>query len=361
LKRSSLQLKRSDAMVFYFRDRKLRCKNYLTGIEFETEPSLISLLHRLDRWRGATEHERLLRNYSLASVRQTLRQLLRANLLCVKGSKQDRQERALKAWKEWEVEAAVFHFATKGAYRSSRPPANEREFNRKLLRRSPLPEPFKRYRGARQIGLPDPLPYLRSEFPRVLLARRTHRQFGSEPLTLERISRLLRLTWSVTGYIEWPGLGKVAVKTSPSGGARQPLEVYLWASRVNGLPRGIYHYRSDRHSLERIGKGAEPALLANLCAGQQWVRGCGALFLMTAVLPRVMWRYRSSRAYRVVLLEAGHFCQTFCLVATWLGLAPFCTAALRDEEIEKKLGLDGVTETVLYAAGVGSKMRGRGR
>jgi nitroreductase len=78
---------------------------------------------------------------------------------------------------------------------------------------------------------------------------------------------------------------------------------------------------------------------------------------MTAVLPRMMWRYRFSRAYRVLLLEAGHFCQTFCLVATWIGLAPFCTAALRDEKIEEKLRLDGVTETVLYAAGVGIKGR----
>jgi nitroreductase len=66
-----------------------------------------------------------------------------------------------------------------------------------------------------------------------------------------------------------------------------------------------------------------------------------------------MWRYRHSRAYRVILLEAGHFCQTFCLVATWLGLAPFCTAALDDEKIEADLGLNA-HESVLYAAGVGT-------
>ena len=45
----------------------------------------------------------------------------------------------------------------------------------------------------------------------------------------------------------------------------------------------------------------------------------------------------------------------FCLVATWLGLAPFCTAALVDQEIEADLGLDGSNESVLYAAGVGVK------
>jgi SagB-type dehydrogenase family enzyme len=80
---------------------------------------------------------------------------------------------------------------------------------------------------------------------------------------------------------------------------------------------------------------------------------------MTGVFQRTMWRYRCSRAYRVVLLEAGHFCQTFCLVATWLELAPFCSAALLDEQIEEEIGLDGATESVLYAAGVGLKIEGK--
>jgi len=107
--------------------------------------------------------------------------------------------------------------------------------------------------------------------------------------------------------------------------------------------------------LERLHSGARSARVVELCARQEWVGDCTALFVMTGVLPRVMWRYGFSRAYRTVLLEAGHFCQTFCLVATWLGLAPFCTAALVDPEIEADLGVDGTSETVLYAVGVGVK------
>jgi hypothetical protein len=38
-----------------------------------------------------------------------------------------------------------------------------------------------------------------------------------------------------------------------------------------------------------------------------------------------------------------------------LKLAPFCTAALVDHEIEADLDLDGSSESVLYAAGVGVK------
>jgi SagB-type dehydrogenase family enzyme len=86
---------------------------------------------------------------------------------------------------------------------------------------------------------------------------------------------------------------------------------------------------------------------------QEHARQAAALFLMTAVFPRSMWKYRFARAYRVVTLDAGHLCQTLCLTATFLGLAPFCTAALKDTLIEKDLGLDGITESVMYVAGVG--------
>jgi hypothetical protein len=59
------------------------------------------------------------------------------------------------------------------------------------------------------------------------------------------------------------------------------------------------------------------------------------------------------RAYRIVTLETGHLGQTFCLVATWLGLAPFTTAACRDTAIERALGIDRIEESLLYLAGVG--------
>jgi SagB-type dehydrogenase family enzyme len=192
-----------------------------------------------------------------------------------------------------------------------------------------------------------------SEFIRVLLARKTHRQFSKEKLTLETVSQLLSLVWGVTGYLHVPMLGKLLHKTSPSGGARHPGEVYLMALRVKGLRPGLYHYHPGHHHLGRINTNVTPHKARLYCGRQRYVRGAAALFLMTAVFRRTMWKYDYARAYRVVLLDAGHLCQTFCLVATWLGLAPFCTAALKDTLIEQDLGIDGVSESVLYVAGVG--------
>ena len=351
-------IKRSDCLVFFFSDGKLHCKNYLTRIELETEPILISVLEKLDRWRTRAEVKRLLPYYSLSSIRRTLRQLMAHSLVMERSSAQAQREAALGPWKAWGVEARFFHFASKGAYRLT-PVPNELRFNRTLLRESPQPALVKRYRGARRFALPRLGARLKSEFPQVLLARRTHRRFGSGHISIDQIALLLGLTWGVTGFVRWPGLGRLLVKTSPSGGARHPLEVYLWSLRIAGLPRGVYHYRGDRRELELLHRGADWHRVVELCARQSWVGRCSALFVMTAVFPRVIWRYRYSRAYRVVLFEAGHFCQTFCLIATWLGLAPFCTAALKDEEIERELGVDGTSESVLYAAGVGPKRRGR--
>jgi SagB-type dehydrogenase family enzyme len=129
--------------------------------------------------------------------------------------------------------------------------------------------------------------------------------------------------------------------------------VYLLALRVEGLRSGLYHYHPAQHHLTRISTNATRDRAWLYCARQDYVKNAAALFVMTAVFLRTMWKYHLARAYRAVLLDAGHLCQTFCLVATWLGLAPFCTAALKDTLIEEDLGIDGILESVLYVAGIG--------
>jgi SagB-type dehydrogenase family enzyme len=125
------------------------------------------------------------------------------------------------------------------------------------------------------------------------------------------------------------------------------------ALRVNGLDRGLYHYDARGHALERISSAATPQMARAYCADQPYVAHSAALFIMTGVFARTMWKYPHPRAYRVVLLDAGHLGQTFCLTATRMGLAHFSTAALQDSLIEKDLGIDGISESVLYVTGVG--------
>ena len=221
-----------------------------------------------------------------------------------------------------------------------------------IMPKTAQPKFVKAAKAAKKVPLPART-FLDSEFIRVLIARKTHRRFSKQKLPLETVSQLLYLVWGVTGYRYSPRFGKLFHKTSPSGGARHPGEVYLMALRVKGLRAGLYHYQAATHQLEMINTNTSREKAWLYCARQHFVRNAAALFLMTALFPRTMWKYQHPRAYRVVLLDAGHLCQTFCLTATWLGLAPFCTAALKDTLIEKDLGIDGIRESVLYIAGVG--------
>jgi SagB-type dehydrogenase family enzyme len=143
------------------------------------------------------------------------------------------------------------------------------------------------------------------------------------------------------------------MKTSPSGGCRHPIEVYPIVNKVEGVTRGIYHYSVRKHGLSLIKPGNFEEEIVHYCSGQTWFRNVAVLFVMTAILARSMWRYRNSRAYRVLQIDAGHLGQTFCLVCTSLKLGPLTTAALQDSFLETDLDIDGLTEVVIYAAAVG--------
>jgi SagB-type dehydrogenase family enzyme len=219
-----------------------------------------------------------------------------------------------------------------------------------------MPVPVKHYPRAAQTRLPRPRE--EGEFTRVLTARRTWRRFAAGKLALADLATLLGLTWGVREWVSVPPLGRFAVKTSPSGGALHPIEAYVVARDVEGISPGIYHYDAARHRLELLRRGVTREQMSDYVIGQRWFSEAAAFVFMTGVFTRTQWKYRYPRAYRVVLAEAGHLCQTFCLVATWLGLAPFCTMAMADSKIDRDLGIDGVREGVLYVAGVGKRPAG---
>jgi SagB-type dehydrogenase family enzyme len=143
------------------------------------------------------------------------------------------------------------------------------------------------------------------------------------------------------------------VKTSPSGGARHPIEVYPVVLAIENIEPGIYHYSVRENSIAALRTGGVADLAVELCAGHEWIRTAAAVFFMTAVVERSAWKYPSSHAYRVLHLDAGHLGQTFHLVCTELGLGPFTFAATYNPAVEAALGIDGVTEIVMYTAAVG--------
>jgi putative peptide maturation dehydrogenase len=247
----------------------------------------------------------------------------------------------------WDLESAFFHLAKRleGHRADSAPPPR---------RSSPalheLPEPI----AVLELPLVEP----QGELYRLLQQRRTGREFAARDLTADELSVLLRYVWGAHAYGRDSRGAPALKKTSPSGGSLHPLEAYPLLAHVEDVESGLYHYSVRRHALElmeRIEPGAVRDLAETFTAGQDWFGAAPALFVVTARFERFYSKYREDPgAYQALLLEAGHFSQTFYLVATELGLAPFVTSVINHVDIDRRLGLDPYREGVLAVCGCGA-------
>lgn len=342
------RVQRSPHVVAYWRGGAFLMRNYATGISTVANPLVCAVLHFCDEWRTLPQISRAFKLKS-ALVRKLVQRLVSRSLLETSSRSKDPRTRAMDKLDAWNPEAGFFHTATKNVRFWSPKEAARRA--RARARDSPMPAPVKSYRGVPSISLPAPTPG--GEFARVVRQRRTWRRFSSAPVTRAELATILGLS---VGVQQWVRVGRkmeVPLKTSPSGGARHPIECYVVARDVKGLAPGLYHYSAGRHVLARLRRGATAAQIRSYLPRGGYFAHASALVLFTAMFERQLWRYSYARAYRAAFIEAGHVCQTFCLAATSLGLAPFSVMALADSTIERDLGIDGITESVLYAAGVG--------
>ena len=345
----TVRLRLSKCLVAFWQDGRLVVENYLTKRQSTVAPIIAHLLGEL------LEHkplDSLLKIFeSVPSVTELLEALVAQDILVIEGTELDRKELLLDSIWKWDLSARYFHFATKDVPFESEI-QTQRDLIRRLAKESPPPPPFKNYKNE-IYKLPSSFEDQSGDFWDVLRKRRTMRVFSRDAISLQELSTIILWTWGSTHSISNSEIGPYILKTSPSGGSRHTIEVYPLLLRVEDIEPGIYHYSVQYHALECLKKGEFEDLAVQFFANQSWVKDASVVFLMTSVVGRSMWKYRHSHAYRVLLLDAGHLGQTFQLICTKLGLAPFVSAGLSDTLIEQELGLDGVTEIPLYATATG--------
>ena len=341
--------------MVYWKGQELVFENYILQTRISADPVVCTILHFCRQWRSFRELTAYLKDYEERSIRRALERLQSTGML-ERSPAPPGDDRAgtIAGWASWNPAAGFFHFSTKDTYFAADQARVLEELKRKS-RVHPMPVPVKRYPESRRRKLPRAATV--GQFPQILLERRTWRKYGREEVSSEALATTLGLTFGIQGWVEVPGLGKAALKTSPSGGCLHPIEAYVLVQRVEGLRAGIYHYNAALHELEWIRRGLSRGSLERHLGNQWWFAQSAFLVLMTAVFGRTQWKYGYPRAYRAILLEAGHLCQTFCLTATWLGLAPFCTIAGTDTQWENWLGVDGIEESLVYVAGAGARPR----
>lgn len=190
-----------------------------------------------------------------------------------------------------------------------------------------------------------------------LQARATCRNFdGARAVPLPMLALLLQQVLMAQAQVETePGV-RFLKKNIPSAGSLHPLEAYVVARNVEGLPPGLYHYHATAHELGpmAVPPGDLDSFCQRLLAGQHWFANAPVQLILVCRFERMFWKYRGhAKAYRAITLDAGHVSQALYSAATAQGLGAFVTAAINEVEAERALGLQPMAEGVLAVCGVG--------
>ena len=218
-------------------------------------------------------------------------------------------------------------------------------------------------------------------FDALLDARLTCRNFDRDAqVTRAQLSQLLARVFGARADVAATADFHLLKRTSPSGGGLHPVDCHLLVQRVRRLAPGLYHYHPVAHALEPLLPGVAPpaagdagthapaagdgpwtaaawrALARIAVAGQDWFADAPVLCVLAPRYARNYWKYRNHpKAYRVVILDAGHLSQTLQLCATQMGLGAFVTAAINEIDIEHAFGLEAMQDGPLAVCGFGPR------
>jgi hypothetical protein len=159
-----------------------------------------------------------------------------------------------------------------------------------------------------------------------LLAGR-HTPAGRE-LDLEGLARVLHLSAGVVRVAVRRDGRRFLFRPAGSAGGLFPLELYVAAHGVSGLPDGVYWYDPVAHSLRLVGPAPTGDATAIVVTGIPWRTG---------------WRY-AERGYRHIYWDAGTMLANTLALAESGGLQPRLLTRFPDAAVSRLVGADGTQE-----------------
>jgi len=213
---------------------------------------------------------------------------------------------------------------------------------------------YKVYSEAEKLRLPPPAP-IEQSFTEILANRTSCRSFSGETLTLAQVSQILSaVRANRVGQTGAEGIN-IWFRPFPSGGGLYPTEVYVAARNVEGLENGIYHYDGRAHELSCVASSVPFSSLAAAMSDEDGLTlGAGLIIFVSVLLERTVVKY-SYRGYRFAMMEAGMVPLMINLAATGIGLDCLHWGGFLDDKVNRLIGLNGFSESVVSSLIIGSK------
>ncbi len=337
-------IRKSDTLVFTPENGEFTVFNFLTKSIFNCPASTVDFISQLDDWNDIEQAVGLMPNISDSQMHSNIRSLIDVTAIIEANSDQDKQETEfLQAW-GWGTPAAMFHFSLSDKEFLS---SDQIEEAQKIKAATvPSPKLFLKNDDFREVvQLASAIEG--NDLLQLMSRRRTVREAQPTAVTVRELTDCLFAGMGITGHTH-NCVGELPLSMTPSGGARNPIEAFVYAINVEGLPKGFYHYSALENSLGKLPTNKVP-MPSQLLAGQEWSDDMPCIIFLAAYYERSMWKYTDPNAYRGVLIEAGHIGQNVMLAATQHTMTACPTAAFCHSLLHECLGLKGSTESAVYA------------
>lgn len=342
-----MRFRRAASLVATFEQGGIVLQNFLTRERFACSAECLKFLSDIDEWHTGEQLFAYFPDSDRADLADQLTKLVSVNILIVEGSQQARQDELYRKEWLWGASTGFYHFST----RDTRFVTGEKVkvYMRSLRRWRPSPALLESNAGRSRVRLPK-TDTGREPFA-VMHRRRSRREFDGKVISKQALADCLFAGNGVVEFRDEKHSGRLPITMTPSGGARNPFELYVYARRIAGIEVGFYHYDALKHDIGaiRAGQVAVPPMLAT----QKWPAKAAAIIFLVANFKRTMWKYHMPLAYRVVMMEAGFIGQNIALAATHHGLSAVPSGALNTTLIEGYLGVSAVEAGVILSLNIG--------
>jgi len=192
-----------------------------------------------------------------------------------------------------------------------------------------------------KIELPLPRYSSKTSVEYAIKQRRSIREYKPEAITLADLSQLL---WAAQGITSQKGF-----RSSPSAGALYPLQIYIVVGNLVDLPKGVYRYLSENHTLESLTDKDIRKELAKASYDQSYIQNSSVDIIIAANYKKTTKKY-GKRGKRFVYMEAGHVAENIYLQCVSLGLGTVSVGGFQDKKIKSILKIN---DDPLYIMPVG--------
>ncbi|RVU41961.1 SagB/ThcOx family dehydrogenase [Rheinheimera riviphila] len=203
------------------------------------------------------------------------------------------------------------------------------------------------------IALPPPQEASAESYAALLKRRKSLRDYTDAPISLAELSSICHLAAGVKNRFKTNSNQTIPYAPfTPTGGGLLSMHLYYAALNTEGLSRGIYRYRAEKHAMQVVSLGEIRGRIFEIASFQDWIARSAGIFILVSDLDRVQWKYED-RAYRLTHMDAGVLGQSVHLTATSLNLGSCMVFGFLDDEMNQLLGIDGDRQFVSLIIPVG--------